>query len=202
VVTDRNLAGSRSEEEVVNLALRGGVRVFQYREKERSTRYQVELGARLCQLVHQYQGIFMVNDRVDIARSIQADGVHLGQEDLPITMARSILGPDKIIGVSVSNVQQAIQAEAEGADYVGASALFSTATKAEALAMGLPGLKQIRQAIGIPILAIGGIGVENASAVTQAGADGLAVVSAIVSAEDITQAAANLLRIIRDAKVS
>lgn len=200
VVTDVALSQGRSEQEVVLQALQGGARVIQYREKQRSTRYQVAVASELCQLVHQYGGIFIVNDRVDVALAIGADGVHLGQEDLPATLARSILGPDKIIGVSASNATEAIQAEADGADYLGVGAIFSTRTKDEATAIGLKGLQELRQASWLPVLAIGGIGPGNAGEVIQAGADGIAVVSAVVSADDVARVTSNLLQIVRATK--
>lgn len=201
LVTDRRLAGERSEEEIVRDALLGGVRVLQYREKEYSTREQITRASRLCSLARRHGAVFLVNDRVDLALAVDADGVHMGQEDLPLPAARRILGLEKIIGVSVENVEQAVRAEAEGADYLGVSAIYSTPTKLEAPAVGLEGLKAIRRAVKLPLVAIGGINRENAAEVIRAGADGIAVVSAVVSAPDPREASLTLIKEVRRAKL-
>lgn len=200
LVTDRLLAAGRSEEDIVREALAAGVRWVQYREKNLAARQQVETAERLCRLVKAAGGCFLVNDRVDIAVAVGADGVHLGQEDMPLAFARRILGEDKVIGVSVSTVEEALRAEREGADYLGAGAVFATATKPEAGGIGLEGLKAIREAVSLPLVAIGGITLENASAVIEAGADGIAVVSAIVRAAEVRRAAQQLLEKVRAAR--
>lgn len=200
LVTDRRLAGERDEAEIVLSALRGGVRLVQYREKELSTRRQIEQAGRLLRLARQHQAFFLVNDRVDVALAIGADGVHLGQEDLPLPTARRLLGRSKIIGVSVQSPEEARWAEAAGADYLGISAVFPTSTKPDADAIGLEGIRAIRSAVRLPLVAIGGINMENAAQVIKAGADGVAVVSAIVGASDPQAASARLRAEVQRAK--
>ena len=156
-----------------------------------------EMAAVLCPLVHKGGGIFIVNDRVDVAKAIGADGVHLGQEDLPLTDARAILGPGRLIGISTHNLAQATEAEAGGADYIGYGPVFPTATKENPdLVVGVAGLREVRARIRIPIVAIGGINAQNASAMRAAGADCIAVVSAVLAAPDPKAAIAELLRAI------
>ena len=155
LVTDRRLAGERDEAEIVLSALRGGVRLVQYREKELSTCQQVEQARRLLCLTRQHGAFFLVNDRVDVALAVGADGVHLGQEDLPLPIARRLLGRGKIIGVSVQSPEEARRAEAAGADYLGVGAIFSTSTKPDAGAIGLVGIRAIRSAVRLPLVAIG-----------------------------------------------
>lgn len=181
-------------------ALAAGVRWVQYREKALPARQQVEAAARLCRLVQATGGCFLVNDRVDVAMAVGADGVHLGQDDIPLALARQILGEDKIIGISVSTVEEALEAEKGGADYLGVGAVFSTPTKPEAKGIGLEGLAAIRRAVFLPLVAVGGITAENAAAVIKAGADAIAVVSAIVAAADIRQAAQELLEKVHEAQ--
>ncbi|NPV91553.1 MAG: thiamine phosphate synthase [Firmicutes bacterium] len=200
LVTDRLLAGERDELEIVRAALEAGVRVVQYREKQLTTRQQMEQAARIRRLVNEYRGRFLVNDRLDIALAVEADGVHLGQDDLPLHEARRILGPGPVIGVSVQNREEALEAQAGGADYLGVGALFSTPTKSEAPVVGLKGLQEIHRAVEIPLVAIGGINRGNALEVIAAGADGLAVVSAIVAAPDPGLAASQLVELARWAK--
>ncbi len=139
---------------------------------------------------------FIVNDRVDVALAVDADGVHVGQDDMPAATARKLIGRDKILGVSAENVEQAQAAQADGADYIGASPIFSTPTKPDAPPpMGIQGLEQLAHAVSIPVVAIGGINAANAASIIRAGASGIAVVSAIVSAEDVLAAARELRRI-------
>lgn len=137
-----------------------------------------------------YKVPLIINDRVDVALAVDAEGVHLGQEDIPCALARKLVGPDKILGISASSVEEALQAEKDGADYLGVGAVFPTGTKADAGdAIGLEKLRVIRQSVNIPIVAIGGINAGNAAAVAATGVAGLSVVSAIVSAPDPKKAA-------------
>ena len=136
--------------------------------------------------------LLIINDRVDLAMAADADGVHLGQDDLPLKYARKILGNAKIIGVSANNVEQAIQAEKDGADYVAVSAIFSTATKPDAPPLGLQTITDIKRSVNVPVVAIGGIKHENVAQVAEAGADCIAVISAVVSADNIKEAARKL----------
>ena len=194
LVTDRALSRGRATAEIVRAAVAGGVTCVQLREKHCGTREFLE-EARALRVVSRALGIpLIVNDRVDVALAVGADGVHLGQQDMPLADARRLGPPGWIIGVSAESPADAIRAEQEGADYVGVSPVFATPTKADAAPpLGLEGLRNIRAAVKIPLVAIGGIHAGNARAAIRAGADGLAVVSAIVSA-DSPRAAAAILR--------
>ena len=193
LVTDRALSLGRSTVEVVRAAIRGGVSCVQLREKGCSTREFMD-EARLLKALLAGTGVpLFINDRLDVALAVGADGVHLGQNDLPIADARRLVGNRMIIGISAESVADAVRAEAEGADYIGASPVFTTPTKTDtAPPLGLDGLRAIRRAVQLPLVAIGGINADNAAAVLRAGADGLAVVSAIVSAPCPRTAAAAL----------
>ena len=193
LVTDRALSLGRSTVEVVRAAIRGGVSCVQLREKGCSTREFMD-EARLLKALLAGTGVpLFINDRLDVALAVGADGVHLGQNDLAIADARRLVGNRMIIGISAESVADAIRAEAEGADYIGASPVFTTSTKTDtAPPLGLDGLRAIRRAVQLPLVAIGGINADNAAAVLRAGADGLAVVSAIVSAPCPRTAAAGL----------
>ena len=197
LVTDAELAGGRSHSQIAAAAIRGGVTVVQYREKNASTRRMVGEALELRQLCRSYNVPFIINDRLDVALAVDADGVHLGQDDMPADLARQLIGPGKILGVSVENVSQARRAMEDGADYVGASPIFATPTKPDAPPpMGIRGLQELARVCTLPIVAIGGLNASNAAAVLRAGATGLAVVSAIVSADDVELAARELKQII------
>ncbi len=173
----------------------GGVRLLQLRVKQQPTRDFVSLATAVRRICHDSQCTLIINDRVDVALAVEADGVHLGQEDLPLTAARKIVGGEKIIGVSTHTAQQALTAEQEGADYIGFGPLFGTTTKATGYtARGLEQLQEVRQQVHIPIVAIGGITAERAPAVLQAGADAVALISDIVLAPDIQHRVKTLLR--------
>ena len=193
LVTDRALSLGRSTVEVVRAAIRGGVSCVQLREKGCSTREFMD-EARLLKALLAGTGVpLFINDRLDVALAAGADGVHLGQNDLAIADARRLVGNRMIIGISAESVADAVRAEAEGADYIGASPVFTTPTKTDtAPPLGLDGLRAIRRAVQLPLVAIGGINADNAAQVLRAGADGLAVVSAIVSAPCPRTAAAGL----------
>ena len=193
LVTDRTLSLGRSTVEVVRAAIRGGVSCVQLREKGCSTREFMD-EARLLKALLAGTGVpLFINDRLDVALAVGADGVHLGQNDLAIADARRLVGNRMIIGISAESVADAVRAEAEGADYIGASPVFTTPTKTDtAPPLGLDGLRAIRRAVQLPLVAIGGINADNAAQVLRTGADGLAVVSAIVSAPCPRTAAAGL----------
>jgi thiamine-phosphate pyrophosphorylase len=180
----------RSNLEVIQAAIDGGVTLVQLREKALPTRdfYIEALGIRGYL---RSRGIpLIINDRIDIALAVDADGVHIGQEDMPLEVARQILGPDKIIGVSVFTPDEARAAEAEGADYLGLSPIFVTSTKPELTKqIGIAGIAPIRAAVRIPLIGIGSMNASNAYDAIRAGLDGMAVVSGIVSQKDITSAA-------------
>jgi hydroxymethylpyrimidine kinase/phosphomethylpyrimidine kinase/thiamine-phosphate diphosphorylase len=176
----------------VRAALLGGVRVIQFRDKERSRQRQLELAQRLRLLSREVGAVFLVNDSPALARDCAADGVHLGQGDGSVAAARNILGPGKLIGVSTRTVGQARQAEKAGADYIGLGAIFPTGSKDDAELVGVARLREVRQAVRLPIVAIGGIGYANAAEVIDAGADALAVISAVATDPQPTLAAREL----------
>jgi thiamine-phosphate pyrophosphorylase len=194
-VTDPNLAaGGRSIAETVRQALEAGVRSVQLRDKTATDGELLSLAVELRSLCWEYGALFLVNDRVGLAKASSADGVHLGQDDMPAVDARRILGPEAVIGVSVRTVGEARAAERAGADYVAANMVFATATKADLpCPLGLEAVRDLKAAVGIPLVAIGGITTENAAEVRAAGADGLAVVSAIMSSPDVPAAVLALL---------
>jgi len=184
-LTDRDLSRKGNVEDV-RAALDGGVRIVQYREKALSFREQIREALRIKELCRSAGATFIVNDRVDLALSMEADGVHLGQEDMPLESARRLMGQDKLIGITVHSGTEAVAAVADGADYLGVSPIFATSTKADAGApIGLEGLREIRAKIEIPIVGIGGITKENARQVLEAGADAVCAISAIVTQEDV-----------------
>ncbi len=200
LVTDRGLARGRSTAEIVRAAVAGGVTCVQLREKNGPTRLFVE-EARFVRDVLAGTGVpLIINDRVDVALAVGADGLHLGQTDMSLADARAI-APGLIIGVSVENPEQALLAQAQGADYLGLSPVFSTPTKTDtAPPLGLDGVALIRSRVSVPMVGIGGIGPGNAAQVLRAGCDGVAVVSAIVAASDPQAAARELKTIIQRTK--
>ncbi len=194
LVTDAGLSQGRTHAQVVEAALRGGVTVVQYREKSAGTRKMIEEARELRQLCRAAGVPFIVNDRIDVALAVDADGVHVGQDDMPAPLARRLIGKGRILGVSAGSPEEARKAEADGADYIGASPIFATPTKADAPApMGVEGLRQLARVVSIPVVAIGGINAGNAQSMILAGAAGVAVISAIVAAENV-EAAAKAIR--------
>ena len=190
LVTDRGLSRGRSTLEIVRAAVRGGVTCVQLREKTGSTRGFIEEAVSVKAFLNSCGVPLIINDRVDVALAVGADGVHLGQSDLPLAAARSLVGPEMVIGISVESVRDAVEAQAAGADYLGVSPVLATPTKTDTAApLGLAGLRAIREAVKTPLVAIGGLNRDNAAAAIRNGADGVAVVSAIVAADDPEQAA-------------
>ncbi len=164
--------------EMVRAVLEAGIRFIQYREKEKTRRQLYADAMRLGELTRSYNAVFIVNDHADIALAVGADGVHLGQEDLPLDAARKIMG-SRIIGISTHSMPQAVAAEAGGADYIGFGPVFHTTTKDAGSPKGVDIIRTIKQNVSIPVVAIGGIGIENVAAVVHAGADAVAVATAI-----------------------
>lgn len=184
LVTDSGLSkkGTLSD---VREAVEAGCRIVQYREKDKSTKNMVEEASEIKRICSD-RAIFMVNDRIDIALAVDADGVHIGQEDMPIETARKLLGEDKIIGLTVHNMDEAILAEKAGADYVGLGSIFNTTTKKDAgNGIGPLKIREVKDAIKIPVVAIGGINKENCKSVVQNGADSLVAISAVVCSDDV-----------------
>ena len=201
VITDTIIGRGRSHEEIARLAIAGGAGVVQLRDKVRTTKELIRIGRGIAKVAKKTGTIFIVNDRLDIAIACGADGVHLGQDDMPLKTVRKIMPPPFIIGVSVNTVKEAEKAQAAGADYLAASPVFPTGSKPDACGFcGLDGISRIRAASDLPLIAIGGIGLQNASDVIKAGADGIAVISAVVGEPDIAEAARALLRIVMDVK--
>lgn len=195
LVTDRPLMRGRALSDVVAAAVRGGVQLVQLREKRASTREFLELARALLILLRQCGVPLVINDRLDIALAVGAQGVHLGQSDMPPGEARRLLGPRALIGLSVESPGEASAAETAAIDYLGLSPIFSTPTKTDLKhSLGLEGIRAIRSRSRHPLMAIGGIHTGNAGAIRAAGADGIAVVSAICGAEDPARAARELRR--------
>ncbi|MFB6151736.1 MAG: thiamine phosphate synthase [Haloarculaceae archaeon] len=196
LVTQESLSAGRSTLDVVEAAVAGGVDVVQLREKDRSARERYHLGRKLRSVTREAGVTFVVNDRVDLAQAVDADGVHLGDSDLPVPVARDLLGPDAVIGRSVSFVDDAVAAERAGADYLGVGAVYATGSKDDIdddeYAIGTDRVADIVEAVDVPVVGIGGVTAENADDVVAAGAAGVAVISAITGAEDPTAATRDL----------
>ena len=191
LVTDPKLPGGDLPGKV-EAAIQGGVTLVQLREKTADSRQFLETALRVREVTDRYGIPLIINDRIDIALACNAAGVHLGQQDIPCKIAREILGPDKLIGVTAKTVEQAIQAERDGADYLGCGALFPSGAKPEAQPMTLSTLSEILASVHIPVTAIGGINAENVHLPVEAGANGVAVVSAILGQPDVSAAARKL----------
>lgn len=203
LVTDRSLSRGRSTLDIVKAGVSGGVTCVQLREKNCSTLEFIKEALSVKKFLKTSNIPLIINDRVDVAQAIGADGIHLGQTDMPLTMAKDILKGSMIIGISVESLEDAILAEKDGADYIGISPIFATPTKTDtAPPIGLEGLKEISRVVSLPKVAIGGLNRKNTGEVIINGASGIAVVSAIVSADDPRKAAEELLHIIRQARIS
>ena len=203
LVTDRDLSRGRATLKVVKAGVTGGVTCVQLREKNCSTRKFIKEALSVKEYLKKHNIPLIINDRVDVAQAIGADGVHLGQTDMPLTMAKDILKGSMIIGISVESLEDAIRAEKDGADYIGISPIFATPTKTDTSPpLGLERLKEISGAVSLPKVAIGGLNKENAGEVILNGANGIAVVSAIVSADDSRKAAKELSYIVKQARIS
>ncbi|WP_255168614.1 thiamine phosphate synthase [Natrononativus amylolyticus] len=195
LVTQASRSEGRSTPEVVRAAIAGGVDAVQLREKGTAARSRYELGCELRELTAAAGVDLLVNDRADLARAIGADGVHLGQSDLPVAAARELLEPDAIVGCSASTVPEARKAEADGASYLGVGAVYGTSSKSVAAkkdGVGTDRIAAIADAVSIPVIGIGGITVENAAPVVEAGAAGVAVISELTAADDPKAATAAL----------
>ena len=191
VITDTRQGSGRDHVEMARAALVGGAEMIQLRDKTRSLRELLPQACAIRLLCRSHGALFIVNDRLDLALAAEADGAHVGQEDFPAAQARGLLGPGRILGVSTHSLAQAQAAQATGADYIGFGPIFATGTKNTGYTpRGLETLRAIRQAVFLPILAIGGITFENVTAVIAAGATAPAVISAVVAAPDVAVAAA------------
>lgn len=203
VVTDAGLSRGRSHLAVIEAAIAGGATIVQYREKTASTRQMIAEAQALRELTRRAGVPLIVNDRLDVALAIDADGVHVGQDDMPAALARRLIGPDKILGVSAANLSEAMQAVQDGADYLGVGPIVATPTKPDAAPpIGMDGLREICRRVPIPVVAIGGINATNAADAIAAGAHGIAVVSAVVAAEDVAAAAQQLRALVAAARAN
>jgi thiamine-phosphate pyrophosphorylase len=203
LVTDRSFSRGRSTLDIVTAAVEGGVSAVQLREKELDSRAFYEEGMKIRDFLRDCRVPLIVNDRLDIALAINADGVHIGQKDLPVKVARRILGPGFIIGVSVEGIADIGRHALEYADYLAVSPVFATGTKTDiATPWGLDGLRKVRGMTDLPLVAIGSMKAENAREVAIAGADCVAVVTAIVSADDPAVAARQLVMEVRAGKLA
>ena len=184
----------------VHESLRAGCTIVQYREKKKDTRFLIE-EAEAIQSLCRGKALFIVNDRIDVALAVNADGVHVGQDDMPFITARKLLGPEKIIGLTVHDMDEAGEAEKLGADYIGLSPVFATGTKQDAGSpCGVSMVRKVRKHVKLPIVCIGGINHENMGEVIRAGADSAAAISAVVCADDVFTAVTELRGIITDNK--
>ncbi|WP_320129908.1 thiamine phosphate synthase [uncultured Sphaerochaeta sp.] len=198
LVTDSNLIENRSLERCVEQAIRGGCTLVQLREKELESKDFLNLAHKLKTLCDREGIPLLINDRIDIALGVDAAGVHVGQNDFPVALARKLLGSTKLLGVSVQTKQQALQAEQEGADYLGVGAMYSTNTKKDATLVSLEELEAITNSVSIPVVAIGGMNKQTIPCCAKTGIDGVAVVSALLTSIDITGTAKELKTLFLD----
>ena len=202
VIVDTQALLKRKHIEVARAAIAGGARVIQLRDKTSTKKELLPIAEQLKELCTEHNVLFIINDHLDLLLAVGADGLHLGQDDLPIKTTRRLLPVDKILGISTRTVDGAVAAQAEGADYIAVGAMYPTPSKAAAQVVGVERLKQVRQAVTLPLVAIGGINQENAAAVMAAGADSLAVIRAVVQAEAPQKAAQEIVNIIEASKKS
>lgn len=197
-VTDRAWLSNRTLENDVEEALKGGVTILQLREKELEENIFLEEAKTISKLCKKYNVPFIINDNVEIAVKCNADGVHVGQDDMNAETARKVIGKDKILGVSVTNKEEAKIAESMGADYLGVGAIFSTSTKLDADTVSIEELKNICESVSIPVVAIGGINEENIINLKGSKIDGVSVISAIFAKENIKESTEELLKITKE----
>lgn len=193
VIVDREALGSCNETEVARQIAEGGGRIIQFRDKQRDKGEMLSVVRDLGQICSEAGSLFIINDAVDVALAAGADGVHIGQNDLPVSVTRGIVPQDKIIGCSVRTVDQALRAQEEGADYLGVGAIYPSPTKPEATVIGLESLRDIRRAVALPIVALGGINEANVGDVLECGADSVAVIDAVLNARSIPAAVRRLI---------
>jgi len=197
LVTDRDLMRAKTLEEAVLRAIEGGCRMVQLREKAVSSLAFYQTALSIKAITDRHHVPLIINDRLDIALAVDADGLHVGQSDLPATVVRRLIGRDKIVGVSVSTLEEAVKAQKDGADYLGVGAMYPTGTKTDAKLVSMEELRRIRGAVSIPIVVIGGINKKTLPDFAGTGIDGLAVVSAVISQADIAGAARELIELFR-----
>ena len=194
LVTDRKWLNGHKLTDDLEKAILGGVTTIQLREKNLSNEEFISIAKDVKKVCQKYHIPLIINDNLEVALAINSDGIHIGQNDIPASIVRKQIGPDKILGVSVHNLKEAFQAKIDGADYVGVGAIFSTETKNDATNVTLDSLKKICDNIDLPVVAIGGINLDNISKLKDINIAGIAVVSAIMKANDITAASGQLVR--------
>ncbi len=199
-ITDRQASGKRSVPDLVRDAIEGGLKLLQYREKALPKRETYLVAQALRELTRSAKATLIINDDLDLVMAVEADGVHLGQEDLPLPVAREILGHHKIIGISVRDISAAQRAFHEGADYLAVGPIFGSSTKLVCPPMGCGIIREIRKVTHLPLFGIGGIDSTNACEVMQAGADGVAVISSLHQASDVTKATRQFLNLLEECK--
>lgn len=192
LVTDRHWLANRNLEDDVEKAILGGVTMVQLREKNIDNDSFIELAKKVKQVCNKYKVPFIINDNLEVALAVDSDGIHIGQDDLPTSLVRQKIGPDKILGVSAHNLDEAIAAKKAGATYLGAGAMFSTTTKDNTTNLSIEQLQTITKNVDIPVVAIGGINYDNCLSLKNCNLAGIAVVSAIMAATNISEAASNL----------
>lgn len=195
-VTDHSWSNKENFESHIEQALKSGVTFLQLREKNISDDEYIEIASRIKKLTDKYNVPFVINDNINVALAVNADGVHLGQNDTDVKTARKILGSDRIIGASARTIQQAVNAVENGADYLGTGAVFGTSTKKDAKNITIEQLSQVCHAVNVPVVAIGGVNEKNIPLLKNSGISGVAVVSAIFAQQDIAAAAENLRSLI------
>jgi thiamine-phosphate pyrophosphorylase len=193
VILDRQFLAGRDEMEFASQIIDGGARVIQLRDKHNKRRELLPVAQRLRELCGQAGVLFIINDYLDLALAVNADGLHIGQEDLPMSVVRGELPIDRVIGCSVATVSQATKAQTEGADYIAVGSMFPTTTKRETTAVGVDRLKEVKRMVSTPVVAIGGINQNNISQVIAAGADAVAVISAVMGEKDVRGAVQKLV---------
>ncbi|KYH30610.1 thiamine-phosphate synthase [Clostridium tepidiprofundi DSM 19306] len=187
LVTDREILGERDLIKSIEDAILGGATLIQLREKNISTLNFYKIALKVKELTTRNNIPLIINDRLDIVLAVDAEGLHIGQDDMPLEIARNILGEDKIIGLSTSTLDEAIEAEKNGADYIGVGAMFPTSTKQDAKSVTLDELRTIKEAVNIPVVGIGGINKSNILSLMETGVDGAAIISAILGEKNIRQ---------------
>ena len=198
-ITDSKLSKKGNMSDVEN-ALKAGCKIIQYREKNKSTKEMIKEAKKIKEKCKK-KSIFLVNDRIDVALAVDSDGLHLGQDDMPFDLARKILGNEKIIGLTVHDLKEAIKAEKIGANYIGLSPIFSTNTKSDAgKACGIQTIKIVKKNVNLPIVAIGGINKDNVGQVIKEGADGIVAISAVICSKNVRKEVEDFIRIIKENK--
>ena len=193
VCTDRDIMTTDTLEEAVELAIKGGATIIQLREKDCTSREFYELALSIKDITDAYEVPLIINDRLDIALAVHADGVHLGQSDIPVQVARNVMGPNCIVGATANTLEKAKEAWQSGADYLGVGDVFGSATKIDTKPVELKELKKICDTVKIPVVAIGGISKKNIHLLKDTGVAGVAVISAVLGQTDITAAAEELI---------